>query len=222
MSGSIASILQRFITDRGLFHYGDGKLRLLGIYGRMYTVLYSILLERLLEENIGKKKADDFLYILSESQSYQATKWAVERVGIPKNGNEARIFNEVASHGQLTGLGKHRLVRFDMKNKDILLTIENNMFCSQYKDLFGIQKEPVDHYARGMVGGIGKFLFGEEVVTICEHDPSMGSEKAVYHIIPLKGAVKKYGELARKYISRSKLDLSLLEKANLKKLALQN
>ncbi|MFH1181901.1 MAG: hypothetical protein V1702_03000 [Candidatus Woesearchaeota archaeon] len=213
-----AHILQRFITDRGLFRFEDGKLKLLGIYGRLNTILYSILLEKLLEENLGKKKADDLLYLLSESQSYSATKWAIERVGISRKGNEVRIFNEVASHSQLTGHGKHRLLRLDMNKKEIIVAVENNLFPLKYRELFGTQKEPVDHYTRGLTGGICKFLFGEEVVTICEQCPSMGKEKAIYRVIPLKGALKRYGRSARKFIPGPSLKTSVLKHVNIRKL----
>jgi hypothetical protein len=204
-------ILQHFIADRGLFQYGDGRLKLIGIYGRVTPVLTTIILERLLEQYLGKKKAIDLLYLLGESQSYVATRWAVERVGIPLKGNEIRIFNEVASHSQLTGHGKHRLIRFDMKNKVILVSGENNVFCSQYKALFGKQKEAVDHFGRGLIGGVGKFLFGEEIITICEECPSMGCQKSIYRIVPLNGAVEKYGPGIKKLVPDPKLRHSILQ-----------
>lgn len=213
-----SKILQRFIADKGLFQYGDGKLKLIGVYGRITTVITSILLERLMEENFGKKKADDLLYLLAEHQSYTATKWAVEKIGLPRKGNELRILNEVGSHSQLTGHGKLRIIKIDAAKKELILAAENNMFCHQYKQIFGTQKCPVDHYTRGLIGGMGKYIFDENVVTICTHCPSMGKQSATYHILPVREALRKYGRTAEKFIPDPDLVTSTTKVVSIKNL----
>ncbi|MBN2454451.1 hypothetical protein JXB11_02800 [Candidatus Woesearchaeota archaeon] len=205
-------------ANKELFTHQEGKLKLLGIYGRLVTVLSSIVLERLFEDNFGKKKADDLLYLVSEAQSYNATKWLVEKVGIPLRGNELRIFKEIASQGQVTGYGVTEVIKFNLKKKMIIVSLRNNVFPLEYRALFGKQKSAVDHYARGLIGGVCKYIFGEEIVTISEQCPATGKKKALYRIVPLEGAVEKYGDLAKKFIPDPSINRQVLDKVSVRKL----
>ncbi|MCP3683464.1 MAG: hypothetical protein GY861_12325 [bacterium] len=212
-------MLQRIAANKEqLFQHDEGKLKLLGVYGRLNTIVSSVIMEKLFEENFDKKKVDDLFYLTSEAQSYYATKWTVEKVGMPVKGNELKIFEETAGHSQVTGYGKHKMLKFDLKNKLIIIIAENNMFPLQYKALFGTQEECVDHYLRGLLGGIARFLFGEEVIVICEECPSMGKQSALYKIVPRKDAVKKYGRSVIKFIPDPKLKLDVLSKIDVRKL----
>jgi len=206
--------------SKELFQHKEGTLKVIGVYGRIIPVLSLVLMEKVLEENFGKKKVDDLLYLVGEAQSYNATLWTIQKVGIPVKGNELRIFNETSSHSELTGYGIHKPIKFDMKNKFIMISFRNSIFSQQYLKLFGVQKEPVDHYLRGLLGGIAKFFFNEEVVVSCDECISMGKKRTIYKAFPRKGCVEKYGESVRKFIPDASLKIKTLQKLDVKKLVM--
>lgn len=198
--------------------FNQGTLKIIGVYTRVWPIFSLVFLEKLFEENFGKKNVDDLLYLIGETQSYNASLWTVQKVGIPREGNELKIFKETAGHTELVGVGVTDIIRFDFKNKLIVVTIKNNIFCKQFKEFFGIQKEAVDHYVRGLMGGLGKFVFNEEVIVAQNECPSMGKSKSIYKIFPCKGAVEKYGKEIERFIPNPSLKTDTLKKLDVKRL----
>ena len=213
-----SNMLKRILMNRMLFQHKDGTLKMLGVYGRLTTMLTLAVTQKLLEDNFDKKKVADLMYLSGESQAYNAASWTVKKVGIPVKGNELKIFKEIAGHTEITGMGKTKIIRFDIKNKVIVVKIMNNVFSKQYMKLFGKQKEGVDHYLRGQVGGLIKFLFGEETIVIDKGDYSTGKDAGYYMAIPLKDSVKKYGEFVKRFIPDKTLKTEALKKISIKNL----
>jgi hypothetical protein len=208
----VSNMLKRVAAKKELFQHKDGALKLLGIYGRLIPILSLVLIVRLFEENFGRKKTGDLLYLVGETQSYNATMWTVNKVGIHVKGNEQKIFNETIGHSEVSGLGKPKTLRFDMKNKVIVAAMQNNTFNRQYMNLFGMEKECMDHYVRGLFGGAAKFLFGEDVVVTSKSIPA--EQKEVYTIIIRKGCE----EDVRKFIPDESLKTDALKEFDIRKL----
>ena len=82
--------------------------------------------------------------------------------------------------------------------------------------LFGLQNESVDHYVRGLMGGLGQFFLNEEVISICESCTSTGGKKSIYKIVPREGALEKYGESVKRFIPNKELNTEALKKLDVK------
>ena len=212
-----SKMLQRVLANKNqFFQHKDGTFKLLGMYGRIVPIFTLVFIEKLFEDNFDKKKVDDLLYLAGESQSYSATAWTVNKIGIPVKGNELKIFRENSGHGEITGAGKTKIIKFDMKNKIIIAKIDNNIFCKQYQKCFGIQKECVDHYVRGLFSGTAKFLFGEDVIVIPKECASMGKKWCIYKIVPQKEYIEKYGEKVKEYVPDKSLNIDAIKQVNIK------
>ena len=99
-----------------------------------------------------------------------------------------------------------------------MASVENNLLEILSRKLFGVQKEVADNYFRGLFGGIAKFIFGEDVIVICDHSIVGGKKETIYKVVPRNNCVEKYGAEVERFIPESTLDTSVLVNLDLKKL----
>lgn len=159
---------QRLIANKEFFSLDDGKLKIMGIYGRINTILTTVIRDAFLEENIGEKKTADILYLLGESQSFHAIKMLVNKRGMQRKGNEIKIIKETLGQSEFIGFGQGKIINVDLDKKQATISVENSSYLEISNKLFQNDNKRTDHFTRGIIGGIFKYIFEEEVITKCQ------------------------------------------------------
>ena len=111
---------------------------------------------KLLEEELGKEKAEEFQRKVGEFQIAQALHRYKKLFNIEKIEKE-KFFEMGAYIAEVLGLGIWKI----SKNKTI---IENNPISSEYKLMFGKSSKPIDHYLAGMIKNVYQSYSGKPVV----------------------------------------------------------
>jgi hypothetical protein len=143
----------------------------------MFSAVY---FQRMLEEEVGIKKAMSLLYWQGKFQAQQGITLSLKKHGLKKR-DIVQTLQLVMQQCELTGLGKfwlqsHQVGIFTFRGKSI--------FAKEYKFFFGKQLKPIDYHMRGQVSGTLTALSGEEYFCYQTSCISMAHDLCEYVAIP--------------------------------------
>lgn len=166
------------VIGHGNFNFDSGELLIYGVPCMTYPVITLILKQRMMEMKMGKA-CWDLLYQLGSIQASSGGEMMYTRYGYKRNQKNAELANQ---QGELVGIGRQRYVRFDLQNKHFVVKIANTPFARHYRKLYGIQKEPVDHFIRGLMTGANEAVSQTPLVGIETQCIVMGRPYCVFEI----------------------------------------
>jgi len=137
------------------------------------------LLHNDLRKELGDNEADDLFYWLGRLNGMAGTVVLINKFGFNSR-DLAKIMNSVTQDG----FGYLTLKRFEGKGDKLSGEIEgkNSTHALQYKELFGIQKAPVDQYIMGVMAGGSEILFDTGVKAREEKCMAKGDEFCQYNL----------------------------------------
>jgi predicted hydrocarbon binding protein len=173
--------LKRLISTNS-FEYKDGELIVLKTPVWLYPLNTSVILQKTLEDKYGKDIADLY-YGLGKMQAEMGMNQMLKIFGYKK---DLKFLKDSMDQPKTIGYGNLNLERYDEKSKTIFFKNTNTPFARKYMELFGVQKEPVDHFIRGACAAAGEVMFGEECLAIEQTCIAQGKEFCIFEVKPLK------------------------------------
>ncbi|MBR9677129.1 hypothetical protein GOV04_03240 [Candidatus Woesearchaeota archaeon] len=173
-------MIQRVVGLKQLQFLDSGEIKLMGISGIFLPLVTWGFLIKLFEEKIGKKDSDSILYFVGENQGIQSVRLLSKKFGYKIDSK--KIIDPLINQGPLLGLGQLILTRLDEKRKVMIIENPTSPFALNYRQIFGIQKMPVDMYLRGLLGGVARELFNADMVAVERTCVVMGKNKCVIEI----------------------------------------
>ena len=165
------------MKSQDLFTFKDGILSLFNLPGRL-TPSSTLILEEELGKKLFGEKFLAFKYFLGEIQGKMGSNLMYKTYGFKKDIKSIKMSNQ---HSELIGTGKISLLR--LTEKSAIIEIKNNPFSHKYKDLNGLQKESVDYFLSGIMGGAYiVHLDNPHVFCVKEKDVAKGDKKCIFHI----------------------------------------
>ncbi|MEM0230685.1 MAG: V4R domain-containing protein [Candidatus Woesearchaeota archaeon] len=128
-----------------------------------------------LVQKLGFETAYAIMFGLGRIQGYNGTSIYIKNYNIQPDASDLNFFLEQA---HLVGLGKITIEKVDMESRHGILIYHNSPEAVKYKDLYGLQKNPVDLYQLGMISGAaqavlrGKDIIGIEKQCLAKGDPN--------------------------------------------------
>jgi predicted hydrocarbon binding protein len=155
-------ILEKAIRFNAM-QWKDGKFLLWNVPGmlsQLYVVAYQ---QRLMENQFGPKKTASILYNAGELQGQQGTKIITEKFGYAKTIMDKRkLFEFNVGQGEIVGMGAFKVAIFDT-DKNIFIITGDSTLAIEYSKFFGQQKEPIDHFLRGVMAGLMEVLIDKKM-----------------------------------------------------------
>ena len=121
-----------------------------------------VLLQNTLKRLEGSK-VNQFFYLSGKIFGKNLLNEQIKRLGFKK---DISSFQHNLRELELSSMGKSDLIKFDVKNKKVIIKNSNSPLANRYMRLFGVQKEPVDHYLRGIYTGIAEVILDCEMASI--------------------------------------------------------
>jgi len=179
------AIVQRVMKFKAIQHK-DGKFLLWGIpcfISELYTFIYE---QRLLEDELGVKKASSILYSMGQLQVEKSAKMITERFGYAKTITEkSKLADFNIGQSEMVGLGQFKFIRKDF-GKGFFIVRGKSPIAEEYKRFFGIHKNHVDYLIRGMIGGMGNWLTGEKCLCLETQCIAMGKQYCEFLVKPVE------------------------------------
>ena len=178
------SQLTKKIVAHKNFNIKEGKLYLWN--APMFFFLNETLpnLQYIFEKN-DKNKIDKIMYYTGKIQAKNGTKILLEKFGLKKL--NLKIFLGIeAEQTTLIGVGKLDYKLIDENLPHLIYTGKQLSFCQYYKKLFGIQKEAVNHYMRGMISGANEAVFPKTLFTVETACIAKGDKECRFETKPLE------------------------------------
>ncbi len=178
------AILQRVMKFKAMQHK-DGKFLLWGIpsiISEMYTFVY---LQRLLENELGNKKAASILYSMGYLQAENGIRMVSDRFGYAKTIKDKRKLMEFnTGQCEMVGMGSVKCIMTDFKNEIFIIRGESTV-AHEYKRFFGIQKNQVDHILRGAIGALVDLLINKKCLCVETKCLATGKQYCEFLVKPL-------------------------------------
>jgi len=178
-------ILQKILRFNAI-KFKEGKLLVVNVPGLLSPLYVNIYLQRLLENDIGEKKAMNLLYNIGKFQGIQGLKITNNYFGYAKtikNKRELLIFS--GDQSEVTGLGKFKWVLTDF-NKNIFIVRGKCSIGEEYKRFFGIQKNAVDHFTRGQAAAMVEGTINQQVLAVETKCIATGNPYCEFVVKPIK------------------------------------
>jgi len=202
------AILQRVMRFKSIQHK-NGKLLLWNIPAILIPAYSFIFLQRLMENDVGRRKASSVLYALGKFQSIQTFKMVSERFGYAKTINDKRKLLEFnTGQSEVAGLGTGKWIRIDLKNKVFILRGRSTI-AEEYRRFFGLQKLPVDYFIRGCLAAYAEAVSEAENLFCIETSCISMGKKHCEFVIKEKTSFDK-NEVASQDIDTLPSDIRML------------
>ncbi len=163
----------------------DGGLSLLGTRANIVAVFVDVFRQKLMEEELGYKKASSIIYNVGQFTGQQAWNLIAKKKGMEKRMPLKKLFEYNLGQSEFIGRGKLILQLFNLKEKIFVLHLTSS-FAKEYKRLFGNSKNCVDHIYRGMAAAFGKAIFKEPCLCIETKCIAKGNEICEFIVKPTK------------------------------------
>jgi predicted hydrocarbon binding protein len=197
------AILQKVMKFKAIQH-NEGKVLLWGIPCFISELYIFIYLQRLLENELGQKKAASMLYSLGQLQAEEGTRMITERFGYAKSIQDKRKLIEFnLGQGEMVGAGRSEIVRLDF-DEEVMVIRCDSPIAGEYKRFFGPQKKPVDHFIRGMLDGMGGLVTSKERLCVEAQCIASGKQYCEFIIKPLERWDKNDPVFKAQSVSREK------------------
>lgn len=184
------AILQKVLRFSAIKHEG-GKFFLWEIpcfISELYTFVY---LQRLLEDKLGQKGAHSILYNMGFLQAIKGIKMITERFGYAKSiSDKDKLLEFNSGQGELVGTGRIKLVRKDYK-KSIFISRISSPIAEEYKKFFGIQKNSIDCFLRGLAAGAFEGIIGKKMFSVETQCLATGKSYCEFVTKPMKSWSKE-------------------------------
>jgi len=138
--------------------FNEGELSIFGIPGFIFMANTVGILNHNMEKRFGKDGID-LIYLLGKHQAYMGSSAFLGKYGYRKDLNS---FNMVIKQSEMIGQGKSEILKFDQKNKILILKNLNSPVAKTIRGLYGIQKKPVCDFYRGATTGCFQAMFDEK------------------------------------------------------------
>lgn len=175
-------VILKKIIGHGSLQFNNGMLTVWNVPIILMPLNTYILLNQIMIEKFGND-ARDIIYYLIKRQAMGGMEILEKQFGYK---DMKRIVQYQLGTSALMGVGPHHLIRYDEKNKIAIVKIEPNPLAEISKKMFGIVKNPIDHFARGGMAGIFSYAFKEEVIAIETQCNATGKQNCIIEIKPKK------------------------------------
>ncbi|MFH1637142.1 MAG: 4-vinyl reductase [Candidatus Woesearchaeota archaeon] len=152
-------------------------------------------------------ETNSILYSVGEKQTMMAVEYMMKKFGFKRKGD---VINSVLEQSLVLGYGKFKILHLNLETGEAAFKCENNPFARHYKEIYGIQKEPVDAYLAGTKAGIMEAITGKKLVARETKCIAKGDNCCLFEIKTLKEVNQ----------SDSSSDFSSLEKDSKKSMKL--
>jgi predicted hydrocarbon binding protein len=183
-------ILKKLIGFNAL-NWSDGKFTINKMSGIIHLLYVNVYQQRLLEQQFGKKGAMEHLYSLGIFQGRQGFKIISERFGYKKKLDKKKLLEFNSKQSEFVGLGKCKWIKIDFVNNIFILRMQSAM-AKEYRRLFGLQKEPIDHLIRGITAAFIEELTGNKVLSIETRCIAKGDKLCEFVVKPIHNWNKNY------------------------------
>ncbi len=203
------AILQRVIGFKAL-KYKDGGLSIWGV-PMFFNISYvEIIMQKYCLDKYGKE-FENIIYSLAFFQGYNAIKSLTEKYGIANSlQDKKRLLEYNTGQMDLIGRGHFEWTRIDFNN-GLFEARGTSPFAIEYRKMFGIQKDPIDLFLRGIAAGAISYLMKKPVLCIEDHCMACG-KPSCHFIIKTLNKWDKKDPLYKKY------NLSLIKEISEKRL----
>jgi len=187
---SPSKILEK-ITRFKLIKIQDDKLVLAGVPGSLSPLYVTAYFQRLLEKCYGKKKTMDLLYNAGRFQGRQAFRIFSKRFGYAEKIKDKKELLEFqTSQSIVIGHGKFEWVKIDFEN-NVFIIRGKSTYGDEYKRFFGLQKEPIDYFHRGLIVSFIEELTKRKMLCIETQCIAQGKTFCEYVVRPYEKWEKK-------------------------------
>jgi predicted hydrocarbon binding protein len=136
------------------------------------------------QQNLVKKYGYDEIYSLfmelGELQGFNGSSIYIKKYNIKPDMSDFSFFLEQT---KLVGVGDVRIDSVDVSKKHVQLSYYNSPESIKYKEIYGIQKNPVDAYQVGLIAGSAQaILNGKDLVGIETKCLAEGNEKCLIEV----------------------------------------
>jgi len=143
--------------DIGDISYSDSLLHIKDVVGSVMPMDTFVLMSKALCDSKQKKQFRVHLYSTGKQQSREILLRLIGDDRLPPSSSNLQLMLRPV---MIAGLGEIKLIRSNLHDHRFLFRI-NSKFAEQYKKLFSLNKEPVDHFLAGMIAGCLEYFFDE-------------------------------------------------------------
>ncbi len=192
------------LTSRKSIAFENGILTFWGI-PRVFMPysFFSALQEHLFEKDPGITK--DILYILGFIQAYNGTKILTNVFGVKTSD---QFFHMVYEQSLMIGAGSVKEVKATGENS-FTVRYEHSPIACEFSKAYGKQKNPIDHYLRGLISGSYQAWYGKNFVAIERQCQAQGYDECLFEIKEMS-EWKNADELAKGQLMEDEQTLSKL------------
>jgi len=208
MTKYIRSAIVKEMFESGVFDIHNGEF----LIWDMPTILYplnSILLINLMKEKHPEITMGELNYQIGKMQSHRGNKVLTQRYGFKV---DEKFMKDTFGKSELLGMGIFEFLDFDIDTKTFTVINPYNPYAHQYLKVFGIQKESVCHYLRGLCAGSFQAFFEDEEMLCVELSCiAKGDKTCVFRIKPVSKWDKE-NPVVKEQMIKNKLPNEVFEK----------
>ncbi len=181
MAYKIKSAIAREIFEAGSFDYYNGEFLVWDLPCAIFPINSVILIHKL-KEDFPEFSMQDLSYQIGKMQSHRGNNLMVQRFGFEMS---EKFIKDTLGKCELLGMGTLELLDFNIKDKSFTIVNTNNPYANQYLKVFGVQKNAVCHYLRGLcAGNFQAFFEDEEMLCIEVSCRTKGEQACVFQVRP--------------------------------------
>ncbi len=200
-------------TVHGMFRFDErGILKIGGVTAYMMPMASLVIHDYLSRKYLDNKKVNDIIYYTGKIQGIVAVKILRDKFGIK---SKKEIFNTTVDQSRMVGLGKNEIIRFNEKDKHIIVRKLVVPYEETYIKIFGYQKESVGYFERGNLAGMLEELFGEKMIAIEKTCKAQGNSDCIEEAFPLESLrIRKLTEKEKDQIPKPEDQYPEIERLN--------
>ena len=155
--GFVSEFFNHMIAYGG-FSFEDGVMRVWGDTSLFTPVKGLVIYYNEIKKTIGKKDTNDIFYWLGRLYGKNSSIMLIKKFGFDK-----RKLPDFINGATQDGFGYIEIKNLHYQNNIFRAEVTgiNSTFSAAYKDLFGKQKDPIDHYMCGILSGGAEPLFND-------------------------------------------------------------
>ncbi len=151
---SIPTLIQKMYAHQAI-SFNEGEFIMLGWPAIVFPLNTFIMIQKISDDH-SNNDFSNTLYHIGYQQGIKATKNLLEKYGYT---DKKKLVDLLLQNPRLWGGGILEMIRIDFKNCVLIIKNTNTPMAKQYVKMFGIQKNPTDHFLRGIIAGTAAALF---------------------------------------------------------------
>ncbi|MBW2966526.1 4-vinyl reductase [Candidatus Woesearchaeota archaeon] len=186
----LPNLLEKVIRFKAL-RWKNGKLALFDVPGILFQLYAFAYKQRLLENQLGIKKAANIYYRVGKFQGKQGVRMTSERFGYAKTFiDKKRLLEFNVQQSNLVGFGEMKWAKIDF-NKNIFVMVGKSALAEEYVRFFGLQKNPIDYFLRGCTTAIIEEVVDRKMLCIETKCIAKGNRYCEFVVRPIEDWDKK-------------------------------